>query len=172
MTRKSQIESVGYERRTGSAFFGVLVCSFWCSSGNAQATYTLKPTPKTVMGSQCDTEFCAEFPGMPRNQLFERVAPAQPGETSEVPVGGVEGAPVLDGQRRQVGITDQRTASLAFQQHLPEQAPVLLSGWQETHVGLLHPLIYNLDGFLRREPLSRESWVRDDPKKGRHRLPW
>lgn len=138
----------------------------------AQEKLTLRATPKTVMGSQCDAEFCAEFPGMPRNQLFERVAPAQPGETSEVPVGGVEGAPVLDGQRRQVGITDQRTASLAFQQHLPEQAPVLISGWQETHIWLLHPLINNLDGFLRRESLSRESWVRDDPKKSRHRLPW
>ena len=132
----------------------------------------MKPTPKTVMWSQCNAEYSAEFPGMPRNPLFERVGPAQPGETSEVPVGGVEGAAILDGQRRQVGVTDQRTASLAVQQHSPEQAPVLISGWQETHVRLLHPLIYNLDGFLRREPLSGESWVRDDPKKGRHRLPW
>jgi hypothetical protein len=149
-----------------------LACFALAPQAGAQATYTLKPTPKTVAWSQCDAEFWTEFPGRPRNQLCERVGPAQPGETSEVPIGGVEGAPILDGQRRQVGVTDQRTASLAIQQHLPEQAPVLISGWQETHVRLLHPLIYNLDGFLRREPLSRESWVRDDPKKGRHRLPW
>jgi hypothetical protein len=122
--------------------------------------------------SQCDVEFWAEFPGMPRNQLCERVGPAQPGETSEVAVGGVEDAAVLDGQRRQVCVTDQRTASLAIQQHLPEQAPVLISGCQEAHVRLPHPLIYNLDGFLGSEPLSGESWVRDNPEKGRHRLPW
>lgn len=114
----------------------------------------------------------AEFPEMLRNQLFEWVSPAQAGEPSEVPVGGVEDAAVLDGQRRQVGVADQRTASLAIQQHFPEQAPVLVSGWQETHIRLIHPLINNLDAFLGSEPLSGESWVRDDSKKGRDRLPW
>ena len=110
--------------------------------------------------------------GTPRNQLFERVGPAQSWETEDVPVGGVKDAAVLDGQRRQVGVADQRTACLAIQQHLPEQAPVLVSGWQEAHVRLLHPLIHNLDGFLRSEPFSRESGVCDDPEKGCHRLPW
>lgn len=112
------------------------------------------------------------FRGTPRNQLLERIGPAQAGETSEVPVGGVEDAAVLDGQRGQVGVTDQRPASLALQQHLPEQTPMLISGCQETHVGLLQPLIHNLDDFLGREPLSGESWVGDDSEKGRHRLPW
>ena len=109
---------------------------------------------------------------MLRNQLLEWVSPAQAGEPSEVPVGGVEDSAILDGQRRQVGVTDQRTASLAIQQHFPEQAPVLVAGGQQTHIRLIHPLINNLDGFLWSEPLSGESWVRDDPKKGRDRLPW
>jgi hypothetical protein len=148
---------------------GVLAFS---ATVSAQATYVLKPTPKTVSWYQCDAEFWAKFPGMPRNQLRERVGPAQAGETSEISVGGVEDAAVLDGECGQVGVTDQRAASLAIQQHLPEQAPVLISGWQETHVGLLQPLIHNLDGFFWREPLSGKSWIRDDSEEGCDRLPW
>ena len=56
MTGKSQIESVGCGRRTGSAFFGALLCSFWCSSGNAQETYKLKPTPRSVTRGYCDAK--------------------------------------------------------------------------------------------------------------------
>lgn len=108
----------------------------------------------------------------PRNWRLERVGPAQCGEAGEVTVSGVENAAVLDRQRSQIGVTDQRTANLAVQQHLPKQAPVLISGWQKADAGLLQPLIDDLGGFLRREPLSGKSGVRNNSEEGGHRLPW
>lgn len=138
----------------------------------AQATYALKTTPKTVTCSQRDAEFWAEFPGMPRNQLFERVGPTQPGETSEVPVGGVQDAAVLHRERRQIGVTDERAARLPLLYHLPQQAPVLLSGRQQGYVRLRQPLLHDLGGFLGREALSRKARVRNDAEKGGYGLPW
>ena len=105
-------------------------------------------------------------------KLRQRVGPAQGGESGEVPVGGVQDAAVLDRQRRQIGVTNQRTSRLAILHHLPQQAPVLISGKQEAHIRLREPLIHYLDGFLWREPFSGKSRVRNDAEEGRYGLPW
>ena len=161
-----------------------------------QATYKLKPMPKTVAWGyndakatpvlrvksgdkvQIDTLIAnspkrLEETGVPDNtELLEGVGPAQGGEASEIPVGRVQDAAVFERERRQIGVADQWTACLAILHHLPMQAPVLLSSRQEAHVGLREPLIHDVGGFLRREPLSGESGVRDDAEEGRYSLPW
>jgi hypothetical protein len=165
----------------------ILVVLLLASSASAQqagapATYTLKAAPVLRIESgdmvQIDTLITnnlerLEDAGMPENtELRERVGPAQGGESSEIAVGRVQDAAVFDRQRRQVGVTDQRTACLAILHHLPEQAPVLLSSWQEVHVRLREPLIHDLGGFLRRKPFSGEPRIRDDSEEGRYGLPW
>lgn len=140
--------------------------------GLAQATCTPTATARTVVEGKYGAEFCGSVPGHAAHLLRQRVGPAQCGESGEVPVGGVQDAAVLDRQRRQIGITDQRTSRLAILHHLPQEAPVLISDRQEAHVRLLQPLIHYLDGFLWREPFSGESRVCDDSEEGRYGLPW
>ena len=110
--------------------FLTFFASLWPQQASAQATYTLKPTPKTVAWGYYDAKSGRRFARAAGNALLQRVLPAQTGETSEVPVGGLKNAAVLDGQGGKVRVTDQGTPSLAIHQHLSKDDPVLLAGRQ------------------------------------------
>jgi len=100
------------------------------NEANAQATYSLKSTPKTVAWAITTRRLCRCFARAVGNPLLQRILPAQTGETSEVPVGGVKNAAVLDSQCGKVRVTDQGTPSLAIHQHLAKDDPVLVAGRQ------------------------------------------
>lgn len=103
--------------------------------------------------------------------LRERVHPTEPRETGEVAIGRVEHAAVFDGQRGQLGITDQGTLGLAIDDHLAKKGPVIFPRGQQPDVRLIQPLVDEMHGFLRRKPLAREFWIGHDPEECGHSLP-
>jgi hypothetical protein len=71
--------------------------------------------------------------------LCRRVCIAQSGETSEVPVGGVEDAPVLDGRCRELSVGDEQPTGLALDGHPAEEMPVTIARRQQEDIGLFEP---------------------------------
>ena len=67
----------------------------------------------------------------------------------------MERAPVLDGQSRQLSVSNQRAVGLAIDDHLSEETPMMVAWAQQADIWLIQPLIHDLNCLRSRETLAR-----------------
>jgi len=67
----------------------------------------------------------------------------------------MERTPILDGQSRQLRVSNQRAVGLTVDDHLSKETPMMVAWAEYPDVGLIHPLIHDLNGLRSGETLAR-----------------
>ncbi len=117
------------------------------------------------MESRTFTRVCS------RHDSSKGICPAEARKPRKIAVGCVEHASIFHRQCGQVGVGDKGAWRLSVDDHLSEKQPVIVTWRQEANVRLLDPTIYDLDGFLNGETLSREARIGHDTQECGNSLP-
>ena len=94
-----------------------------------------------------------------RSGGIKRIEELKAGKTREVTIGGGEGGAMLDGQGGQVGVRNQRSASLPFGHHLAQYLPMPFAGIEESDRRAFKPGGDDSDGFFQGRSVSAKARV-------------
>ena len=108
---------------------------------------------------------CSQSAGIKRIEEF------QAGKTCEVAVGGGQDGAMLDGQRGQVGVRNQRSACLSFGHHLAQYPPMPFAGIEQGNCRVFKPAGDDCRGFVQGRRVSAKAWVCTHAQKSKHRRP-